>query len=73
MNPCATCPGPDYCERCPTCGLCTGCRCEPELATAHGLEGSCENCGRLVNVDEKIHLWDDDVVTHVECPEGAQA
>lgn len=47
---------------------------EPPVSIAHGFEGSCEACGVLVNVDDRVHLYD--VVVHERCPgsrERAQA
>lgn len=41
---------------------------EPPVTHAHGFEGSCEACGRLVLVDERIHRYADDVVVHAACP-----
>jgi hypothetical protein len=41
---------------------------EPPVSFASGFEGSCEACGRLVVVDERIHVYADDVVVHAACP-----
>lgn len=49
---------------------------EPPVSIAHGFEGSCEACGVLVQVGDRIHVYADDVVVHECCPgsrERAQA
>lgn len=72
---CERCPGLGYCERCPQCDACPlePCECEPAVSIAYGHEGGCEGCGRPIREGDKIHYWDDDVVTHVNCPPRAQA
>jgi hypothetical protein len=72
---CERCPGPGHCERCPQCGACpfVVCGCMPAPSIALGHEGCCEGCGRTILEGDAIHEWDDDVVTHVRCPERAQA
>jgi len=76
MTACSTCPSPDYCERCPTCELCVGCKCEPPIVFAEGEDWRCEACGRVIVEGERMYLYageDPTVVTHVECPVRAQA
>lgn len=76
MTACSTCPGPEYCERCPTCGLCVGCKCEPPIVTAAGEHWRCEGCGRGIVTGERVYLYadeDDTVVAHLECPARASA
>lgn len=45
---------------------------EPPVSIAHGFEGSCEACGVLVQVDERIHVYADDVVVHERCPSSRE-
>lgn len=49
---------------------------EPPVSIAHGFEGSCEACRILIQVDDPIRVYGDDVVVHERCPrsrERAQA
>lgn len=73
MTPCPTCPGPDLCEPCPTCDRCSDCRCEPPVVTASDEHWRCEACGRGILDGERVHLYDDGVVAHIECPARASA
>lgn len=45
---------------------------EPPASTAHGFEGSCEACGALVQVGDRIHRYADDVVVHERCPSSRE-
>jgi hypothetical protein len=49
---------------------------ETTVTIAHGFEGACEACGKLVDVGDRVHQYADDVVVHERCPtsrERAQA
>jgi hypothetical protein len=68
--------GDSYCEPCPQCGACSSdvsCSCHPPVSSAIGSEGSCEGCGRPITAGDRIMVWGDEVVTHEQCPEWAQA
>jgi len=41
---------------------------DPGVTIALGFEGSCEACGELVQVDQRVRVYADDVVVHERCP-----
>ncbi len=57
-----------YCEPCPLCQACGACACEPPVISARGFEGRCEACGDLVQVDQRVRIYADDIVVHETCP-----
>lgn len=49
---------------------------DPPVSIAYGCEGSCEACGKIVDVGDRVRVYADDVVVHERCPgsrERAQA
>lgn len=44
----------------------------PAVSIATGWEGSCESCGILVQIGDRVHLYADDVVVHERCPRSRE-
>lgn len=44
----------------------------PAVSIAHGFEGSCEACGVLLQIGDRVHVYADDVVVHERCPNGRE-